>query len=156
MRPLLQKKKPDNLRNKINIHLADLYNDTKKKLDNFNIESSEIDSKVIIKNILGLDDKDLIMNTELSLSKNASEKLSQVIAERTSGKPISRIFGNKEFFSMNFDINKFVLDPRPDTEVLVETALHLIKKYHCKTILDFGIGSGCITAGILKNSEASL
>ena len=141
------------MRNKINIHLADLYNDTKKKLDNFNIESSEIDSKVIIKNILGLDDKDLIMNTELSLSKNASEKLSQVIAERTSGKPISRIFGNKEFFSMNFDINKFVLDPRPDTEVLVEVALNLIKKYHFKTILDLGIGSGCITAGILKNSE---
>ena len=76
------------------------------------------------------------MNTELSLSKNASEKLSQVIAERTSGKPISRIFGNKEFFSMNFDINKFVLDPRPDTEVLVEIALNLIKKYHFKTILD--------------------
>ena len=125
--------------------LSDLYSDTKKKLDNFNIESSEIDSKVIIKNILGLDDKDLIMNTELSLSKNASEKLSQVIAERTSGKPISRIFGNKEFFSMNFDINKFVLDPRPDTEVLVEIALNLIKKYHFKTILDLGIGSGCIT-----------
>ena len=54
------------------------------------------------------------MNTELSLSKIARDKLSQVIAERTSGKPISRIFGNKEFFSMNFDINKFVLDPRPD------------------------------------------
>ena len=135
--------------------LSDLYSDTKKKLDNFNIESSEIDSKIIIKNILGLDDKDLIVNTELSLSKIARDKLSQVIAERTSGKPISRIFGNKEFFSMNFDINKFVLDPRPDTEVLVETALHFIKKYHCKTILDFGIGSGCITAGILKNSEGT-
>ena len=51
------------------MHLSDLYNDTKKKLDNFNIESSEIDSKIIIKNILGLDDKDLIVNTELSLSK---------------------------------------------------------------------------------------
>ena len=133
--------------------LSDLYNDTKKKLDNFNIESSEIDSKVIIKNVLGLEDKDLIVNTELYLSKIARDKLSKVIAERTSGKPISRIFGNKEFFSMNFDINKFVLDPRPDTEILVETALHFIKKYHFKTILDLGIGSGCITAGILKNSE---
>ena len=135
--------------------LSDLYNDTKKKLDNFNIESSEIDSKVIIKNVLGLEDKDLIVNTELYLSKIARDKLSKVIAERTSGKPISRIFGNKEFFSMNFDINKFVLDPRPDTEILVETALHFIKKYHFKTILDLGIGSGCITAGILKNSEGT-
>ena len=81
--------------------LSDLYNDTKKKLDNFNIESSEIDSKVIIKNVLGLEDKDLIVNTELYLSKIARDKLSKVIAERTLGKPISRIFGNKEFFSMN-------------------------------------------------------
>ena len=54
---------------------------------------------------------------------------------------------------MDFDINEFVLDPRPDSEILVEKALDLIKENNFKFILEFGVGSGCIIGGILKNSD---
>ena len=133
--------------------LSEIYKTTKKKLDKSNIETSEIDARAIIKNVLGCSDKEIIMNEEISLSKNENDLLSRVISERLSGKPISKIFGSKEFFSMDFKVNEYVLDPRPESEILVEVALDYIKKHNFKLILEFGVGSGCIIAGILKNAE---
>ena len=135
------------------MQISEIYKTTKKKLDNLNIESSEIDARVIIKNIFGCSDKELIMDNKISFSKKENDLLSKVITERLSGKPLSRIFGTKEFFSMDFVINKYVLDPRPDSEILVEEALRYIKENNFKFILEFGVGSGCIMGGILKNSE---
>ena len=53
---------------------------------------------------------------------------------------------------MKFDINEFVLDPRPESEILVEKALDLIQENNFKSILELGVGSGCIIAAILSNS----
>ena len=133
--------------------LSEIYKTTKKKLDKSNIETSGIDARAIIKNVLGCSDKEIIMNEEISLSKNENDLLSRVISERLSGKPISKIFGSKEFFSMDFKVNEYVLDPRPESEILVEVALDYIKKNNFELILEFGVGSGCIIAGILKNAE---
>ena len=132
--------------------LSEIHRNTKKKFDEFKIQTSEIDSRSIIKKILDLSDKDFIMDIKISLSNKESEYLSKVIDQRLSGKPLSRIFGSKEFFSMKFDINKFVLDPRPESEILVEKALDLIQENNLKSILEFGVGSGCIIAAILSNS----
>ena len=95
--------------------LSEIYKTTKKKLDKSNIETSEIDARAIIKNVLGCSDKEIIMNEEISLSKTENDLLSRVISERLSGKPISKIFGSKEFFSMDFKVNEYVLDPRPES-----------------------------------------
>ena len=132
--------------------LSEIHKNTKEKFDKFKIETSEIDSRAIIKKILGLNDKDFIMDIEISLSLKENQCLSKVISERLSGKPLSRIFGSKEFFSMRFAINEFVLDPRPESEILVEKALDLIHENNFKSILELGVGSGCIIAAILSNS----
>ena len=132
--------------------LSEIHKNTKEKFDKFKIETSEIDSRAIIKKILGLNDKDFIMDIEISLSLKENQCLSKVISERLSGKPLSRIFGSKEFFSMRFAINEFVLDPRPESEILVEKALDLIQENNFKSILELGVGSGCIIAAILSNS----
>jgi len=132
--------------------LSEIHKSTKEKFDEFNIQTSEIDSRAIIKKILNLSDKDFIMNIKISLSDKESEYLSKVVSQRLSGKPLSRIFGGKEFFSMKFDLNEFVLDPRPESEILVGKALDLIQENNLKSILDLGVGSGCIIAAILSNS----
>ena len=132
--------------------LSEIHKSTKEKFDDFNIQTSEIDSRAIIKKILDLSDKDFIMDVKISLSNKESEYLSKVVSQRLSGKPLSRIFGSKEFFSMKFDINDFVLDPRPESEILVEKALDLIQDNNLKSILELGVGSGCIIAAILNNS----
>ena len=132
--------------------LSEIHRNTKEKFDELKIQTSEIESRTIIKKILGLSDKDFIMDIKISLSNKESEYLSKVILQRLSGKPLSRIFGSKEFFSMKFDINEFVLDPRPESEILVEKTLDLIQENNLKSILEFGVGSGCIIAAILSNS----
>ncbi len=132
--------------------LSEIHKSTKEKFDEFGIQTSEIDSRTIIKKILNLSDKDFIMDTKISLSNKESEYLSKVVLQRLSGKPLSRIFASKEFFSMKFDINEFVLDPRPESEILVEKALDLIQENSLKSILELGVGSGCIIAAILSNS----
>ena len=68
--------------------ISEIYKTTKKKLDNFNIETSEIDARVIIKNIFGCTDKELIMNNKISFSKKENDLLSKAISERLSGKPL--------------------------------------------------------------------
>jgi len=133
--------------------ISEIYKTTKKKLDNYNIETSDIDARVIIKNIFCCTDKELIMDNKILFSKKENDLLSKAISERLSGKPLSRIFGTKEFFSMDFVINKYVLDPRPDSEILVEESLDYIKENNFKYILEFGVGSGCVIAGILKNTK---
>ncbi len=132
--------------------LSEIHRNTKEKFDELKIQTSEIESRTIIKKILGLSDKDFIMDIKISLSNKESEYLSKIILQRLSGKPLSRIFGSKEFFSMKFDINEFVLDPRPESEILVEKTLDLIQENNLKSILEFGVGSGCIIAAILSNS----
>ena len=132
--------------------LSEIHKSTKEKFDELKVQTSEIESRTIIKKILGLSDKDFIMDIKISLSNKESEYLSKVILQRLSGKPLSRIFGSKEFFSMKFDINEFVLDPRPESEILVEKTLDLIQENNLKSILEFGVGSGCIIAAILSNS----
>jgi len=132
--------------------LSEIHRNTKEKFDKFKILTSEIDSRSIIKEILDLSDKDFITDIKISLSNKESEYLSKVIDQRLSGKPLSRIFGSKEFFSMKFDINEFVLDPRPESEILVQKAIDLIQENNLKSILELGVGSGCIIAAILSNS----
>ena len=67
------------------------------------------------------------------------------------GKPVSKIVGKKNFWKYNFLVNEYTLDPRPETELLIEIVLdYLKKKQKDIQILDLGSGSGCIGLSLLK------
>ncbi len=74
--------------------------------------------------------------------------------ERTAGKPLAYITEDREFFSENFFVNKNVLIPRPETEILVEEALKIIGKKKEGAVLDMGTGSGAIGITIAKHSAS--
>ena len=83
----------------------------------------------------------------------------KLIAERQNGKPVSRIIKKKNFWKREFEINKETLDPRPDSEVIIE---YFFKYYEDKSkqlkILDLGSGSGCLGLSLLdeyQNSKVS-
>jgi len=78
-----------------------------------------------------------------------------LIARRKKLEPIAYLTGEKEFYGLNFKVNKNVLIPRPETELLVEEALKIIKNESCQTkkiykIADIGTGSGCIAISLAK------
>lgn len=83
----------------------------------------------------------------LQAAAGSEEELQSFIEARLEGKPICKIIGSKGFYKHDFLVNENVLSPRPDTEILVEKALELLSGDN--TILELGVGSGCIITSIL-------
>ena len=128
----------------------------RKLYNNFSIigiETPELDARIILKEVLSLDDKDLILKESLDISNEMIEKIIAIESRRLNGEPISKIFKKRDFYNSTFLISNDVLDPRPETELIVEIANNYIDKNEVKNILDLGTGSGCILLSILKENK---
>ena len=128
----------------------------RKLCNNFSIigiETPELDARIILKEVLSLDDKDLILKESLDIPNELIEKIIAIESRRLNGEPISKIFKKRDFYNSTFLISNDVLDPRPETELIVEIANNYIDKNEVKNILDLGTGSGCILLSILKENK---
>jgi len=128
----------------------------RKLCNNFStigIETPELDARIILKEVLSLDDKDLILKEGLNISDEMIKKITAIESRRLNGEPISKIFKKRDFYKSTFVISNDVLDPRPETELIVEIANNHINKNEVKNILDLGTGSGCILLSILKENK---
>lgn len=116
----------------------------------------EIDVSTLIKSILTKDDVYLVTHDMELLTNAQYQKFRRLIRRRKKGEPVAYLTGHKEFYGLDFIVNKNVLIPRPETEVLVESALSFIKQSSIGTlrqgsIIDVGTGSGCIIISLVKN-----
>ncbi|MFA6285394.1 MAG: peptide chain release factor N(5)-glutamine methyltransferase [Parcubacteria group bacterium] len=113
---------------------------------------SPLDAGILL-SLAGNFSKEFILaHPEKKLSVVQIKKMDSFCARRASGEPIAYIAGKKEFFGLEFLVNKNVLIPRPETELLVEGAIERIKKFPDKLdIIDIGTGSGNIIISIAKN-----
>jgi len=128
----------------------------RKLCNNFStigIETPELDARIILKEVLSFDDKDLILKESLDISEEMLEKIITIESRRLNGEPISKIFKKRDFYNSTFVISNDVLDPRPETELIVEIANNYINKNEVKNILDLGTGSGCILLSILNENR---
>ena len=120
------------------------------------------EARLIIKKTLKKTELEFITSQNEKISSKQNNSILHNFIERTKGKPVSKIFGFKEFFSNEFIVNKNVLDPRPETELLVElTIKNFLKKKDKKiSLLELGVGSGCLIISILlslkKNKVSAL
>ena len=134
-----------------------ILSEIKKKLSkNFlisGIETAELDARLILKEILSFDDKELIINENYNIPERFIKEIFAIGERRLKGEPISKIFKKRNFYKSTFIISNDVLDPRPETELIVEIANNFIKKNEVKNILDLGTGSGCILLSILKENK---
>ena len=112
--------------------------------------NSALDSELILSNILNTTREKLIIHPEKYIKKDHKEKFYSDIKKRKQKKPVAYIIGHKEFWNKKFYTNKYVLIPRPDTELIVEKVLNYYKKNDNKNILDIGTGSGCILISLLS------
>ena len=128
----------------------------RKLCNNFStigIETPELDARIILKEVLSLNDKDLILKESFDIPEEVIEKIIKIESRRLNGEPISKIFKKRDFYNSTFVISHDVLDPRPETELIVEIANNYINKNEVKNILDLGTGSGCILLSILKENR---
>ena len=137
------------------MNTLDLLNKGSKKLKYKGIKSSQIDSEILLSNILGKSRENILINLDKKIDSNDIMKFNNFIERRSLKEPIAYILKEKEFWSKNFVVNKSTLIPRPETELMVEK---LSKIYYGKKIfiLDIGTGSGCILISLLSELKNSI
>lgn len=113
-----------------------------------------LDARLLVLNACNLTHEDHVMKPDRALNSGEIAKVEAMRARRLNGEPVSRIIGKREFWGLDFLINEAVLDPRPDTETLVQAGLDIIRveELHDDSlrIADLGTGSGCILLSILS------
>ena len=124
-----------------------------KILKHYNCKTPLLDSEIIMSKVIHKDRCFIILNPNLIIKKNYLSDFRKLINQRSKGNPISYIIGSKSFWKNEFEINNNVLIPRPDTELIIEESLKLLKNKNKLNILDIGIGSGCILLSILNEKK---
>ncbi len=113
------------------------------------IDSKE--SQILLAHVLKKPKEYIIAHPETKVGFFNSFKYKKLVKKRKKGWPIAYLTGHKEFFGLDFLVNKYTLVPRPDTEILVESVIEKIQNND--VIIDVGTGSGCIPIAILKNCQ---
>jgi len=91
----------------------------------------------------------LAQNTR-ALTEDETGRIKTMINRRCRREPVARILGQREFWSLPFGLNEATLEPRPDSEILVEVALQELQGRSAASILDIGAGTGCLLLSLLK------
>ena len=110
----------------------------------------QLDSEILLSNSIKRDKKHIILNPKEILNSEQLEKFKSLIERRKKGEPIAYLINKKEFWKDEFFVNKDVLIPRPDSELIIEQVLKIYSKDVQLQVLDIGTGSGCILLSILK------
>ncbi|MGB4106870.1 MAG: peptide chain release factor N(5)-glutamine methyltransferase [Alphaproteobacteria bacterium] len=132
------------------MNLSQLYERLRQDMANSGIESPELEARWLIKHHLDLDWAEIISNPDKIPADSGIKAIESDLQRRVKGEPLSRIEGTREFHGLEFIVTKDTLDPRPETEILVDHALKLFHGKHPAKILDMGTGTGCIIITLLK------
>ncbi len=115
------------------------------------VQEAGLDARLLLCAAAGIDHLDLVRDPETVLEEEAAIKLGDFLRRRLNREPVSRILGQKGFWSLELLVTPDVLDPRPDSEILVETALELFseRQDNAFRIADLGVGSGALLCALL-------
>jgi len=137
----------------MNIHNA--IREGTKFLRKNNVNYPELDSELLLAKVLRKEREYLILNLDKNVNEDNLKDYKDLIEERSFGKPIAYLTKKKSFWNSEFEIREGVLIPRPDTEILIQEALKILKFKNQSSILDIGVGSGCILLSILREKPFS-
>ncbi|HEU0118040.1 MAG TPA: peptide chain release factor N(5)-glutamine methyltransferase [Alphaproteobacteria bacterium] len=136
--------------NNARLRLDDFTSAAVARLKDADIESADLDARILIAHGLKLDRAQLLTQGQRELSHKEFQELTSFIECRARHEPVARIIGEREFWSLPFGLNEATLEPRPDSETLVETVLKKIKdKNDNFKIIDLGTGTGCLLLSLL-------
>ena len=123
----------------------------KKYLINNSINSANIDSEILLSSVLKKSKNHLLLNSSIKIDEDKIDTFNKLVERRKKREPIAYILKQKDFWKSTFYVDRNVLIPRPDTEILIEEILYNYSKNQKLSVLDIGTGSGCIIISILKD-----
>jgi release factor glutamine methyltransferase len=113
------------------------------------IEQPALDARILVGHALDLSRDQMLTGSDRPVTAKAGARLEAMVARRLAREPVSRILGQREFWSLRFDLAPETLDPRPDSETVVEAALAATGA-DALAVLDLGTGSGCLLLALLS------
>jgi release factor glutamine methyltransferase len=132
--------------------IRDILNETARHLESAGIPSPRLDAEVLLSFCLKCDRLEFFKNPLMPVDEKTLASFQKLVARRRKWEPVAYITSRKEFWSFVLEVDKFVLIPRPDTEVLVEEALNVCRHFASAEIkiLDIGTGSGAVALALAK------
>lgn len=135
---------------------SDIYIDVRKKLHEKGVEAYQLEARLIVAHAAGKTVDALLRELPLYASDKTEETVQELTQRRLADEPVAYLLGEWEFYGLPIVVTKDVLIPRPDTEVLVETAVKALRGRKMDArVLDLCAGSGCIGCAIASELPAS-
>ncbi len=113
------------------------------------IDTPALDARLLIGAATGLDETQMARQPERPLKADEAARLADFIDQRIARRPVSKILGRRDFWGREFIVSDDVLDPRPDSEILIEAALARLPDNFAGRLVDLGTGSGCLLLSLL-------
>lgn len=120
-----------------------------------NAQEARLETQILLETALQCTRAWLISHAEEIITDTQHSAFNQLLGRRLNGEPLAYILGEREFFGLRLKVTPATLIPRPDTEILVESALEKLNSNHTRQVLDLGTGSGAIALAIAKNRPAA-
>lgn len=136
-----------------NIALSSVLCETKNILASHDIDDPS-EAEWLVATVLGKNRTEMKLTP--TISRGELQKIRDAVALRIKHMPLSKIFGFTEFYGMKFYVDKNVLSPRPETELVCEQAINLINSHNFKKVLDLCTGSGAIAITLAKNTKSKV
>ncbi len=132
------------------VTLGDAVGQAARRLQDADISTARLDARMLVGHVVGMAPGTLLGRDDYCPSADELDRIGALVARRTAREPIAHILGEREFWSLTFQVGPAVLIPRPDSETLVEAALEFAaSRDGSLRILDLGTGSGCLLLALL-------
>lgn len=139
------------------LKLGQMLQTMREQFEKADIDNASDEAKALLSGLLDFSNLDMVMKTDLLLSERDLARIEKAVHQRCAGMPVYRILGWREFYGLRFELSDDTLEPRPDTEILVDHIFPHVNAFIKRTgscrILDLGTGTGCIALALLNQCE---